>query len=106
MDERRPDSDHLDSIADLYGQGADQASDPLLSALEAWDHDEYQPLKLTDPELYRLICMQLDFEAEILLGIGTVKLGLRGHFIEVTWNGDDEDLVDLVLQSARLIADP
>ncbi len=106
MEERRPGSDHLDLITDLYRPGAGEASDPLLSALEIWDHDEYRPLKLTDPELYRLICMQLGFEAEILLGNGTVKLGRRGHFIEVTWNGDDEDLVDLVLQSAGLIADP
>ncbi len=106
MEERRPSSDHLDLIADLYRPGAGEASDPLLSALEIWDHDEYRPLKLTDPELYRLICMQLGFEAEILLGNGTVKLGRRGHFIEVTWNDDDEDLVDLVLQSAGLIVDP
>lgn len=106
MEERRPGPDHLDSITDLYGQGAGQASDPLLSALEIWDHDEYRPLKLTDPDLYRLICKQLGFEAEILLGNGTVKLGQGGRFIEVTWNGDDEDLVDLVLQSAGLIADP
>lgn len=44
--------------------------------------------------------------ADILLGNGTVKLGRRGRFIELTWNGDDEDLVDLVLQSAGLMADP
>lgn len=106
MEERRPDPDHLDSIADLYGQWAGQASDALLRALEIWDHDEYRPLKLIDPDLYWLICMQLGFEAEILLGTRTVKLGQRGRFIELTWNGDDEDLVDLVLQSARLIADP
>lgn len=106
MEERRPDLDHLDSIADLYRQGAGEASDALLSGLEIWDHDEYRPLKLSDPDLYWLICMQLGFEAEILLGSGTVKLGQGGRFIEITWNGDDEDLVDLVLQSARLIADP
>jgi hypothetical protein len=106
MEERRPGPDHLDSIADFYGQGPDHASDPLLSALEIWDHCEYRPLKLTDPELYRLICEQLGFEADILLGNGTVKLGQRGRLIELTWNGDDEDLVDLVLQSAGLIADP
>ncbi len=70
MEERRPSSDHLDLIADLYRPGAGEASDPLLSALEIWDHDEYRPLKLTDPELYRLICMQLGFEAEILLVTG------------------------------------
>lgn len=106
MEERRPDPDHLDSIADLYNHDADQASDALLRGLEIWDHDEYRSLKLADPDLYWLICMQLGFEAEILLGSGTVKLGQRGRFIEITWNGDDEDLVDLVLQSARLIADP
>lgn len=106
MEERRPGPDHLDSIADLYRQNTGQASDPMLNALRAWDHDEYRPLKLTDPELYRLICNQLGFEADILLGNRTVKLGQRGRFIELTWNGDDEDLVDLVLQSAALIADP
>jgi hypothetical protein len=105
MEERRPGPDHLDSIADMYGQGSGEASDPLLSALEIWDNNEYWPLKLTDPELYRLISAQLGFEAEILLGNGTVKLGQRGRFIELTWNGDDEDLADLVLQSAGLIAD-
>lgn len=103
MEERRPGPDHLDSMADFYSQGTDQPSDALLSAFEIWDHHEYRPLKLTDPELYWLICGQLGFEADILLGTGTVKLGQQGHFIEVTWNGDDEDLVDLVLQSARLI---
>lgn len=106
MEERQPDPDHLDSIADLYLPGTGEPSDPLLSALEIWDHEEYRPLKLTDPELYRLICGQLGFEADILLGKGTVKLGRRRRFIELTWNGDDEDLVDLVLQSAGLIADP
>lgn len=106
MEERRPDPDHLDSIADLYRPGTGEASDPLLSRLETWDHDQYRPLKLTDPELYGLICLQLGFEADILLGTGTVKLGRRGRFIELTWNGDDEDLLDLVLHSASLIADP
>ena len=106
MEEKRPGSDHLDLIADLYRPGAGEASEPLLSALEIWDHDEYRQLKLTDPELSRLIGMQLGFQAESLLGNGTVKLGRRGHVIEVTWNGDGEDLVDLVLQSAGLIADP
>src|SRR5262245_18272324 len=106
MEEREPGPDHLDSIADLYRPGEGQASDPLLNALKIWDHDEYRSLKLADPELYRLICVQLGFEADILLGNGTVKLGQRGRFIELTWNGDDEDLVDLVLQSAGLIADP
>jgi hypothetical protein len=106
MKERPPDPDHLDSIADLYREAAGQASDPLLSALETWDHEKYRPLKLTDPELYRLICKQLGFEAEILLGNGTVKLGQRGRHIEITWNGDDEDLLDLVLECAGLIADP
>lgn len=106
MEERQPGPDHLDSIKDLYRPDASQVSDPLLSALKIWDHDEYRPLKLTDPELYRLICMQLGFEADVLLGNGTVKLGQRGRLIELTWNGDDEDLVDLVLQSAGLIADP
>lgn len=105
MEEMRPDPGHLDSIADLYRPGGGEGSDPLLSALEIWDHDEYRPLKLTDPELYRLICMQLGFEADILLGSGTVKVGQGSRFIELTWNGDDEDLVDLVLQSAGLIAD-
>lgn len=105
MEKGPPEPDHWDSIADFYGQGAGQASDPLLSALRIWDHDEYRPLRLTDPDLYWLICKQLGFEAEILLGNGTVKLGRGGRFIEVTWNSDDEDLVDLVLQSAGLIAD-
>ena len=106
MEKMWPDPDHVDSIADLYRPGAGEASDPLLDALQIWDHDEYRPLKLVDAELYRLICLQLGFEADILLGNGTVKLGQRNRFIELTWNGDDEDLVDLVLQSARLIADP
>lgn len=105
MEEMRPGPDHLDSISDLYGQGAGEASDALLSGLEIWDHEQYRALKLADPELYRLICRQIGFEAEILLGNGTVKLGQRNRFIEITWNGDDEDLVDLVLQSARLISD-
>lgn len=95
----------MDSIADLYHHRAREASDAMLRGLEIWDHDEYRPLKLTDPELYGLICRQLGFEADILLGNGTVKLGRRGRLIELTWNGDDEDLVDLVLQSADLIAD-
>ena len=40
--------DHLDSIADLYLPDTGQASDPLLRALEIWDHDEYRPLTLTE----------------------------------------------------------
>ncbi len=56
--------------------------------------------------MYRLVCIQLGFDADILLGNGTVKLGRWGRFIELTWNGDDEDLVDLVLLSGPLIAEP
>lgn len=106
MEERQPRPEHVDSIADLYRPAGGQASDPMLSALHVWDHDAYRPLALTDPELHRLICSQLGFGADILLGKDTVKLGRQGRFIELTWNGDDEDLVDLVLQSGPLIADP
>lgn len=104
MEERPSDADHVDRIADLYRPDAGQPSDPLLNALQNWDHGKYRSLKLTDPELYRLICNQLGFEADILLGNATVKLGKGGRFIEITWNGDDEDLLDLVLECARLIS--
>ncbi len=74
-----------------------------MGALENWDYDSYRPLRIQDPELYRLICAQLGFQIEILLGKVSVRLG-RGHRqIEVTWNGDEEDLVDLVLEAARLV---
>lgn len=103
--EDTPNRDEVDSISDLYRPPAGEASDPLLEALAVWDHNTYRSLQQTDPELYRLICTQIGFEPDILLGSGTVKLGGGGRHIELTWNGDDEDLVDLVLESARLIGD-
>lgn len=106
MEETSPAADHLDSIADFYDKNASRGSDPLMHALESWDYDKYRPLRFHDPELYRLICAQLGFEVEILLGKATVRLASGHTQIEVTWNGDEEDLVDLALESARLVADP
>ena len=75
----------------------------MQDALRTWDHNEYQPLQNRDPELYGLICNQLDFPIDILIGEGSVKLGRNDRHIVLTWNGDDEDLLDLVLEGAKLI---
>ncbi len=97
-------SDRFDSIGDFYGKEV-AASDPLQHALQRWDHNEYHPLQSRDPELYGLICNQLGFEIDILIGDGSVKLGRNHRHIVLTWNGDDEDLFDLVLEGARLVYD-
>jgi len=98
-------ADRFDSISDFYGEGVTKEADPLQEALHTWDHADYRPLRSRDPELHGLICNQLGFELDILLGNGSVKLGRNQRYIELTWNGDDEDLFDLVLEGARLIAD-
>ena len=104
MDEDPEAVDRFDSMADFYGKGVGKESDPLQHALQRWDLDEYHPLKARDPELYGLICNQVGFEIDILLGAGCVKLGLEQRRIVLTWNGDDEDLLDLVLEGAALIS--
>jgi hypothetical protein len=105
MEDDSPAADRLDSIADFY-EGARDESDRLMRALESWDYDQYRHLRLHDPELYRLICHQVGEEIEILLGKGSVRLGHHQRQIELTWNGDAEDLVDLVLEGARFVTDP
>jgi hypothetical protein len=96
--------ERFNSIADFYSSEVTAEADPLQHALRTWDHNEYQPLQNRDPELYGLICIQVGSEVEILIGEGSVKLGRNGRHIVLTWNGDDEDLLDLVLEGARLIA--
>lgn len=93
----------FDSVADFYAEQAE--SEPLINALLIWDQDEFRPLQVQDPELYGLICRQLGYEIDILLGKGTVKLGLDRRRITLTWNGDEEDLLDLVLEGAPLISE-
>lgn len=100
---RQPDP--LNSIADFYGKKVGKGTDPLQHALQTWDHAEYKPLKERDPELYGLIINQLGTEVEILLGEGSVRLGTTNRQIELTWNGDDEDLLDLVLEGFELISE-
>lgn len=95
------DPDRFDSIADFYGSSP---TDPLQDALQTWDHNEYVPLQVRDPELYGLIQNQLDTDVDILVGEGSVKLGKNSRYITLTWNGDDEDLFDLVLEGANLIS--
>ncbi len=97
--------DRLDSISDFYGEGGAGGTDPLQDALQTWDHNQYLPLESRDPELYGLICRQVGDEIEILVGEGSVKLGRNRRYITLTWNGDDEDLLDLVLEGAELIAE-
>lgn len=95
----------FDAIDDFYGNEVKKGTDPMQDALRTWDHNEYSPLQDRDPELYGLICRQVDFPIDILVGHGSVKLGRNGRHIVLTWNGDDEDLLDLVLEGAKLIAD-
>lgn len=102
MDEDPKPAGHFDSVADFYDKQAQ--GEPLINSLLSWDQDEFQPLQLCDPELYGLICGQLGYEIEILLGKGTVKLGLERRLITLTWNGDSEDLLDLVLEGAPLVS--
>lgn len=97
--------DSFNSIADFYSKDVTEQSDPLQHALRTWDHNEYVPLQSRDPELYGLICIQVGSEIDILLGEGSVKVGRNDRHIVLTWNGDDEDLLDLVLEGAKLIAD-
>jgi hypothetical protein len=104
MDEQLP--DRFDTIADFYGKDAGSETDRMIRALESWDHNSYTPLQARDPQLYALICAQVGDTIDILLGQGTVKLGNGRRQIELTWNGDDEDLLDLVLEGAQLINDP
>jgi hypothetical protein len=99
-----PTPGRFDSIADFYGQEVQKGSDPLQHALQTWDHNEYLPLRSRDPELYGLICNQVGSEIDILVGDGSVKLGTNNRYITLTWNGDDEDLFDLVLEGAALIS--
>lgn len=102
MDEDPKPAGHFDSVADFYNKQAQAA--PMIDALLSWDQDEFQPLQVRDPVLYGLICGQLGYQIEILLGKGTVKLGLDRRRITLTWNGDSEDLLDLVLEGAPLIS--
>lgn len=106
MEEQSSEGDHFDTISDFYGVDAGSETDRMIRALESWDENAYTPLQARDRELYHLICSQLGEDIDILLGRGTVKLGNGRRRIELTWNGDDEDLVDLVLEAAPLIADP
>lgn len=105
MDQDTGAPDRFDSLGDFYGPEVAEGSDPLLNALMKWDYDDYQPLQARDPELYRLICEQIGFELDILTAEGSVKLGLGDRRIVVTWNGDDEDLFDVVLEGAKLLYD-
>ncbi|MEX2587378.1 MAG: hypothetical protein WD602_05210 [Actinomycetota bacterium] len=99
-----PHDERFNSISDFYGKKVGRESDPLQDALHSWDLDEYQPLRERDIELYLLICNQLGFELDILLGAGCVKLQHNHRHIVLTWNGDDEDLLDLVLEGASLVS--
>ncbi|HEX2052892.1 MAG TPA: hypothetical protein VHJ78_04075 [Actinomycetota bacterium] len=94
----------FDTVDDWYGKAPGTGSDQMISALQAWDEAQYVPLRVSDPELYELIVNQLGVPIEILLGNGTVKLGLRHRYVELTWNGDEEDLLDLVLEGAELLS--
>lgn len=100
--------DRFDAIEDFYGKQVQKGTDPLQHALQTWDHNEYLPLQSRDPELYGLICNQLGTDPgadlEILVGEGSVKLGRNHRHIVLTWNGDDEDLFDLVLEGAALLS--
>lgn len=100
------DADGFDSVADFYEKGVTPKSDPLAHSLLRWDENEYRPLQAGDPKLYLLICSQLGYEVDILLGAACVKLRHAGREIVLTWNGDDEDLVDLVLEGAPLLSGP
>lgn len=97
------DPDRFDSVADFYDKEVSPGSDPLAHALLRWDENEYQSLQERDIELYLLICHQLGFEPDVYLGRGTVKLVHGPHRLELTWNGDDEDLLDLVLEGAEIL---
>jgi hypothetical protein len=97
--------DRFDAIGDFYGKKVQKGTDPLQHALRTWDHNEYHPLQSRDPELYGLICNQVGADMDILIGEGSVKLGRNHRHIVLTWNGDDEDLFDLVLEGAALISD-
>ncbi len=97
-------TDRFDSVADFYGKKVSKTSDPLVHALKTWDEDEYLPLQDHDPELYELICNQVGREITILLGAGCVQLKHGDHQVVLTWNGDDEDLLDLVLEGSAIIS--
>lgn len=103
MNDDRKEPDRFNAIADFYGKEVKKGTDPMQHALQTWDHNEYLPLQNRDPELYGLICRQVDFPIQILIGEGSVKLGRDDRHIVLTWNGDDEDLLDLVLEGAKLI---
>lgn len=103
MEDESATPDRLDSIADFYGRAKSGGGDRLMNALQTWDHAEYLPLRAADPELYGLICNQVGYEIDILLGEGSVKLVVKHREIELTWNGDEEDLLDLVLEGAALV---
>ncbi len=105
MRNENPEAGHFNSIADFYGADVTSKTDPLQNALQTWDHNEYVPLQSRDPELYGLICIQVGSDLDILIGDGSVKLGRNNRHITLTWNGDDEDLLDLVLEGAELISD-
>lgn len=105
MNEKELPQEHLDSIADFYSGRNRDESDRLMRALESWDYDRYRPLQSVDPELYELIVNQIGSRLEIDLGSASVRLGGRDRHIELTWNGEAEDLIDLVLEGAKLISD-
>ncbi|MEX2587373.1 MAG: hypothetical protein WD602_05185 [Actinomycetota bacterium] len=81
----------------------EESTDTIQRSLYSWDHAEYLTLQERDLELYRLICDQVGRELDILIGHGSVKLGYGPCRIELTWNGDDEDLVDLVLDGVEML---
>ena len=105
MDEDPGASDRFDLLGDFYGPDEIRGFDPHQNALLRWDHNVFQPLQERDPELYRLICDQIGLELDIIVGEGSVKLGWNQRHIVVTWNGDDEDLFDVVLEGVKLLSD-
>ncbi|MGQ0679257.1 MAG: hypothetical protein ACT4OM_06335 [Actinomycetota bacterium] len=93
--------ERINSLSDFY----EPDPPPLIKSLEAWDHNWFVPLAEADPALYRLICNQIGDDFDILIGQGCVKLGRRLRQITMTWNGDEEDLLDLLLDGSKIIAD-
>ena len=104
MNEQRKPSHHLDSVADFYSGRSRDESDRLMRALENWDYDQYRPLSVVDPQLYASLCEQIGSQVEILVGRASVKVGGRHRHIELTWNGDAEDLIEVVLEGAKLVS--
>lgn len=96
-------TDRFDSVADFYGKKVSKKSDPLVHALKTWDEDKFRSLRDHDPELHGLICNQVGLEIDIFLGDGCVQLKHGDRQAVLTWNGDDEDLFDLVLDGSAII---